>query len=101
MRLIDADELLKKLPREELVSRIIVAGMPTIDPVLRDKENGITYAPVRRGRWIQKSKPADFCTYWWYECSACGDKPPNDRYGHPNYLSPYCPNCGAKMEGDE
>lgn len=51
-----------------------------------------------KGKWIQKSKPLDFCTYWWYECSECGSKPPNDRYGHPNYLTDYCPNCGAKME---
>lgn len=55
----------------------------------------------RRGRWIQKSEPLELCTYWWYECSACGNKPPNDNYGHPNHLSPYCPNCGAKMEGEK
>ena len=49
MRLIDADALLKKLPREELVSRIIVAGMPAIEA-----------EPVRRGRWIPiKTRPMD------------------------------------------
>ena len=85
MRLIDADELLRKLPREELVSRMIVAGMSTINPVLRDLENGITYAPVKRGRWIDTGSGQ--------ECSVCHEI----QYGYDNYRY-YCPNCGAKME---
>lgn len=55
----------------------------------------------KKGKWIQKSKPLDFCTEWWYECSECGSKPPNDMYGHSNYLSDYCPNCGADMRGGD
>ena len=55
----------------------------------------------KKGKWLQKSKPLEFCTEWWYECSECGSKPPNDRYGHPNYLSDYCPNCGADMRGGD
>lgn len=55
----------------------------------------------KKGKWIQKSKPMEFCTAWWYECSECGDKPPRDRYGNPDYLSNYCPNCGADMRGED
>ena len=55
----------------------------------------------KRGKWIQKSKKLDLCTEWWYECSECGNKPANDRYGHANYLTAYCPNCGADMRGEQ
>lgn len=58
--------------------------------------------PERKtGKWIQKSKPMEFNTVWWYECSECGDKPPRDRYGNPDYLSNFCPNCGADMRGEK
>ena len=80
MRLIDADELLKKLPREELVSRIIVAGMPIIDP-------------VKRGHWVG----IDDFPYETWECDQCG-------YIHEElggWVPKYCPDCGAKMEEDE
>lgn len=100
MRLIDADALVIMLGlkpdewntpderwRPESEFGLWIINAPTAEP--------------KRGRWIQKSKPLELCTYWWRECSVCGNKPPNDIYGHPNYLSPYCPNCGAKMEADE
>lgn len=53
-------------------------------------------APVVHGRWIEKvdmveSYLAD-STEVFFECSVC--ESPN--YGE----SPYCPNCGAKMDGD-
>ena len=50
------------------------------------------------GRWIEKDG-FDGDTY--YDCSECGesfcliDGTPTD------YLYNYCPNCGAKMEGEE
>lgn len=101
MRLIDADDLDNVVLRLNEEGRMITRSeYKTVDSIIFEFPT-IEAELVRRGRWIQKSKPADFCTYWWYECSACGDKPPNDRYGHPNYLSPYCPNCGAKMEEEE
>ena len=52
--------------------------------------------PVKRGRWIIKD---DSFTYGiiravhWYECSDCG--------GIAYVEYPYCPHCGAKMEGKE
>jgi rubrerythrin len=97
MRLIDADELLRKLPREELVSRMIVAGMSTINPVLRDLENGITYAPVRRGRWKVSTNDG-------WVCSECGV---GNMYAYSwdingyKLQDRYCPHCGARMEEQE
>lgn len=49
---------------------------------------------VKHGRWISN----DLGGYKWaYYCSECGwvdGYPFNDRHK-------YCPNCGAKMDGDE
>lgn len=76
MRLIDADELLKRLPTEEINSRLAVVYMPTIDP-------------VRHRRWIKMSDADGI----FYGCSECGE-------WHKE-TSKYCPNCGAKMDGGD
>ena len=45
-------------------------------------------APVRHGHWIE-------CNYGLtFECSEC-------KYPTEYNLTDYCPNCGAKMEGEE
>lgn len=43
-------------------------------------------APVRHGEWIADD-------YAYNRCSACG-REWDDR----EYVTPYCPNCGAKMD---
>lgn len=53
-------------------------------------------ARVRHGRWMKK----DDGECYWYACSECGDKPPKDQWEY-QWLSPYCPNCGARMDGGE
>lgn len=50
--------------------------------------------PVRHGRWVKKHD--DVC--YWHECSECGEKSPKDQWKN-QWLSSYCPNCGAKMDG--
>ena len=98
MRLIDADALdkfLKRLRRElpkesrdfftrdEMILNFqqYVHMQPTIDAV-----------PVVRGEWKPIFKGADTC-----ECSVCKRKGFSDSdYGF--IATPYCPNCGAKME---
>ena len=45
-------------------------------------------APVRHGHWIE-------CNYGLtFECSKC-------KYPTEYSLTDYCPNCGAKMDGDD
>ena len=62
-----------------------LAKLPSVDAV-----------EVVHGRWIEKvdmiaSYLAE-CEETFYECSVCNS---------PNYgETPYCPNCGAKMDGD-
>lgn len=53
-------------------------------------------AHVRHGRWIKKHD--DVC--YWHECSECGIKPPKDQWKN-EWKSPYCHNCGAKMDKEE
>jgi len=36
---------------------------------------------------------------YWYKCSCCGTKVPKNEWGN-DYFSPYCPNCGVKMESE-
>lgn len=67
---------------------------PTIDvlAVTSDKLVGsgaIELAPMLRGEWIDDD-------YGFARCSEC-----NWEWDAPEYKTPYCPHCGAKMEDDE
>lgn len=94
-RYIDADELLRKSFRIEghfdlpsgkaqnfsAINDTEIINFPTAD-----------VAPVVHGHWV-KEKP-DVIIHWC--CSACR----NCYYlDEPN--AKYCPNCGAKMDGEE
>ena len=50
-------------------------------------------AEPKHGRWIRKESKR--C--WWWECSECGEPPSRTQYGR-EYLSEYCPHCGARMD---
>lgn len=50
-------------------------------------------APVVHGRWIEKEK---YTFGVMYDCSICGDRILDN--GH---SWNYCPNCGARMDGDD
>lgn len=52
-------------------------------------------AVVVHGEWIEKQIPLNWCeddVDIVYECSICGC----ENFGE----SPYCPDCGAKMDGE-
>lgn len=52
-------------------------------------------APVRRGRWV----PLTDCSNDGIYCSACHKKVYRAEYSNTMKMhSPYCPNCGAKMD---
>lgn len=82
MRLIDTDWLLNALTvygsSYDYVSVGRVMEMVNNAPTIEAE-------PVRRGRWIAKRGR--------WRCSACGKEVFMD--------SPYCPNCGARMDGGE
>ena len=58
--------------------RELLDDCPTVDAV-----------EVVHGRWVELPMPR---TQWKYRCGQCGC--PQD------YKHNYCPNCGAKMDGD-
>lgn len=67
-------------------------------PVIRQNIMDITaadVAPVRHGRWIDAYPDIEPNPMFMYGiCSECGFE-----QGISKYLN-YCPNCGAKMEGE-
>ena len=54
-------------------------------------------APVVHGRWINKTNPSRAIVEQRVDCSACGHI-----FWHTSAMSyDYCPNCGARMDGDK
>lgn len=85
MRLIDADALIDELgiSDEDIIFEGMLVDAPTID-----------VAPVRHGHWVESFKvnaPPTLRSRW--ICSWCGNV---QTYG----ATDYCPNCGARMDGD-
>lgn len=67
------------------VIRQNIKDMPTVDAV-----------DVAHGRWIHQEEYIRGISDHQYVCSVCGHLYWNARI--PNFK--YCPNCGAKMDGD-
>ena len=59
---------------------------------IEDISDSIDWIKVRHGRWIRD----EFGT----RCGACGLYAYRDKFDQP-WESPYCPNCGAKMDGEQ
>lgn len=62
----------------------ISEGAPTLD-----------YAPVRHGEWGEYEAPYGFPSLNGFPCSVCGMHQTDVRGLY------YCPNCGAKMDGEK
>lgn len=54
------------------------------------------FIPVVHGEWIVNPKRE-----YDYICSVCGGDAPEDRWRNNAILTPYCPNCGAKMKEEQ
>ena len=81
-RLIDANALMEQFDDsfKGFVMKRIIETQPTVDAV-----------EVVHGRWIDTDyKPDIYC-----KCSECGRRV----YAYDDGYN-YCPNCGAKMDGD-
>ena len=93
-RLIGANALRKKIDlcdidtfSDKLTICEQIADAPTVEAV-----------PVVHGRWVMTlytttSKSGRVIANKKFACSVCG-------YGNGRKQSNYCPNCGAKMDGD-
>ena len=92
MRLIDADEAIINFGFEwDDIS-------PTRDEFVEfiKKQPTIEAEPVKHGRWIG----APLCGNDNCRCSACGSWNNIHANLHGEIMQKYCPNCGAKMDGD-
>ena len=97
MRVIDADALLKAL-------RVKEDEWGTPDETWRpEREYGgaiktaptVEAEPVRHGRWEHERLPSTSGgSYAVVRCSVC-------EYQYPMNETNYCPNCGARMDGEE
>ena len=98
MRLIDADALLERMKRTNRYFNVKfdIEEAPTIEA-----------EPVRHGQWVKAKLKKD---YWGFDsdgdfgcwsdypvlCSSCKYDATENSTGETNF----CPNCGAKMDGD-
>lgn len=107
MRPIDADALteeLKKAIKSGKFARnhgiFITASLPWWYDKLKsivEKQPTVEAVPVVHGRWVplEYDSYADGNPVWdLWECSECGE----EHSGDEDTLTPYCPNCGAKMD---
>lgn len=60
-----------------------------------DAQQTVDAVPVRHGRWETDGMIMDDGEYLMTRCTACGEA---YEYG---YNMPFCPNCGAKMDGKD
>lgn len=96
MRMIDADKIRwKSYPNDygetndDYVEKCDIDNMPTVDAV-----------PVVHGRWISWEEAGNCVpSPDRHECSVCHDAAQVLVNGF-ELLSDYCPNCGAKMDGE-
>lgn len=81
MRLIDADALHEKANGLNWTGRSVIQHALRVSPTIEAE-------PVRHGRWVVQDEGRTR-----FMCSECKAK---------NYdgSGRYCPNCGAKMDGD-
>ena len=93
MRLIDADEFLKKLDHSPLIQDAMCKAfdhMPTIEA-----------EPTRHGHWISASQTKFeklFFPQRVFKCSVCGNYLDFDGVNAGRGSANFCPNCGATMD---
>ena len=97
-RLIDADALVENIKSEidddkeiypdDKASIMFRAGMKTVIRIVKNQD---TVDPVKHGHWVFVN---DMVSY--IKCSECGDNICWVNTKRPKY----CPNCGAKMDGE-
>lgn len=83
---------------KKVEKRLIDYCLESVVDVFEDTGLTADVQPVKYGRWIgiyewakmHDSRPSGMCTYFWCsECQTAQKKKSN-----------FCPNCGAKMDGD-
>lgn len=60
---------------------------------VRDSLLSLPTAQPKRGKWIDETFKQWGLVHHPFKCNLCGE--------HAEFASPYCPNCGADMRGEE
>lgn len=85
------EEAIKNIKEHCYFANLLPQAKKALDMAIKALEQ-----KPKTGHW---EKTIDGHCYW-YKCSCCGTKAPKNEWGN-DYFSPYCPNCGAKMESEE
>lgn len=105
------------IEKATLLNRVIIPSIcscvqgPTAERLKKfciDTVNNVSaadVAPAVHGRWVYNPNGMDWNLGAW-QCSVCkcnnNNLPGNDKYNPYIFQgSNYCPNCGAKMDGEE
>ena len=101
MRLIDADIMLQNYEGDVSAYHNAGHALANVEGWMKYYLNNcptIDAAPVVRGEWIHgchDGAGTEFCY-----CSECNEDALKDKGGYTEF-SRYCPNCGAKMDGEK
>ena len=92
---IDADQLIKVLRRLRDKGELLI-GISDVMYTIDDMP-AADVAEVRHGEWVFKFYCGNMSGYdYGMNCSVCG-KPTHRQFAEK--MPPFCPNCGAKMDG--
>lgn len=86
MRPIDADALVELYDFPPEYAEALSVPIPIVVQNILDMPT-LDYAPVVHGEWVRQDE-----TYTRFQCSSCKSENHGRRW-------PFCPNCGAKMDG--
>ena len=103
MRLIDADALVKEAEmRGHHLRPMVTTFHMCVDVQTIKKAPTIEAAPIRHGRWIKTEEPLGWADVLCGECSNCHESyiVDEDSSFDDFAMWSYCPNCGAKMDGE-
>ena len=97
MRLINADKLIQRIVKGETSMN----RNPAIYTSMITEDLYVDAEPVRHGKWVDSEA---FKRPWFrhhiFECSVCRNTLDMDGVNAGRGDANYCPNCGAKMDGE-
>lgn len=104
--LISRKEFLEAIDERERIARKYVPDIqddelrPTLKSIREFVRNrpGVDAEPVRRAQWKAANRRGTLCDR--YVCSECGNMVMQAEGYTYSCTCNYCPNCGAKMEGE-
>lgn len=86
---------------ENMIQMPVASTLQSVVNEIQDFQSEDVH-PVKHGRWIQDEHTYSGCWTYNYICSACGEIGGSWlRNIRRDQMFPYCPFCGAKMDGEE